>query len=332
MEADPYTPSNIYVEALNRFRLTQTKYTELKGKDKKNKFHRSDLTKANKANKRAEIRFIEMFLEACQIYIDKHGLEENDTVFKSLEEFFDAIGNSGESKELVQLVLGKRSNSLCLDHIIRSKAVPTELKTVLQSSDFFRGLRKKAMKTKGGAEDAAGGVLAIEMFGLGEKEVTNLHMEAHDIYAQRSILWLLNEKPKLKDRQMDNNKNLDKMFERLQKELGLDDDKKGSSVQRRYELNDDNKRKLFAAARKQRESARLYWSVAYILLLQEKTSVEPSVTLPLTDTDKEVANAIYKMLNASWFRAVSQPAENEGGDFGLYSAAPPESSGADFRF
>ena len=108
MEADPYTPSNIYVEALNRFRLTQTKCTELKGKDKKNKFHRSDLAKANKANKRAEIRFIEMFLEACQIYIDKHGLEENDTVFKSLKDFLTSL----------EIVGNRRSwYSLCLERV-----------------------------------------------------------------------------------------------------------------------------------------------------------------------------------------------------------------------
>ena len=54
-------------------------------------------------------------------------------------------------------MLGRHSKYLCLDHIIRSGAVPSGLDDVLQSSDFLRVLMTKAIATNGGAEDAAGG-------------------------------------------------------------------------------------------------------------------------------------------------------------------------------
>ena len=76
----------------------------------------------------------------------------------------------------------------------------------------------------------------------------------------------------------------------------------------------------------------VYWFVAYFLLKLENGGKEPVGKVPLTQFEKDGANALYSMLGPTWFRGGSQPAENEGGGIDLYSASPPESSGADFRF
>ena len=140
---------------------------------------KAKLGAANKSNRRAEENFIAMFLEAVEVYLDKYETPgQDDRIFKNLKKFFREIGNRTDAKALVELVLQRNLNSLCLDGIIRSSAVPNELDNVLNSSKFFTELITRAQTTNGGAEDAAGAVLAIELFGLGDKEVNMLRAMA----------------------------------------------------------------------------------------------------------------------------------------------------------
>ena len=213
--------------------------------------------------------------------------------------------------------------------------MPSGLDDVLQSSDFLRVLMTKAIETDGGAEGAAGGVLAIDMFGLGEDEITKLHTNARDVYTELAIRWMLKRELVLPDRKVADETKW-RFLPRVN--VGSNDVKKRNPVRRGYELDDDQKRKLAVAREKKTGKTSLYWTVAYIILMMEKGGNGPDGenVIPLSLWEMEGAKTIYKIISqqrdGDSSGTVQQPAETEGDGSALYSAASPESSDADFRF
>ena len=371
MEGEPFThdqaPTSAYVNALAKLESTQRhkektekdlEYTQntwntrneiasrLKNGKKKDELREKtmrfnlDMRKknfelANKSNKKAEDRFIAMFLEAVEVYLDviAEGSIKRDryciAISTSLEEFFRKVGNNPNWKQLVGLVVGRDSNYLCLDHIIRSNAVPTALKRLIESSELLGLLETKAKLTDGWAEDVAGGVLAIDMFELDKDQITMLHNNARNVYTELAIRWMLGRELVLSERNVSYEKKWS--FVPDVKE-GSDDGKNTSPARRGYELKDHHKRKLVGAREMHKRKTSLYWTFAYMILMIEKggKKVDEDSILPLSKWEKEGAETIYKIMFEQQETREWQPDQETGGN--AFSAAPPESSGADFRF
>ena len=289
------------------------------------KKHKTNLAAANKAKKTAENRFIAMFLEAVEVYLDisaditSENKRQCDPISESLQEFFQRVGKHPGPKKLPELVLGKGINNLCLDHLCRSKAVPSGLKLLIQSSDFLKLVQEKAMITDGGAVDVVGGVLAIDMFKLDENEITKLYTEARDVYIEFAVRWMLDRPVELPDRRVGYETKWSFVPELKE---GSDDVKKRYPVRRGYELTYAQKLKLAVAREKQTEKTSLYWTFAYIILRMENGGEKPANDdiVPLEKWEKEGAEAIYKIISG------------QGNGVDAFFVAPAEGSGSDFRF
>jgi hypothetical protein len=274
--------------------------------------------RANYERKRAANRFNAKLSEAVCLFRDFHKDEKmNEGILNTLEVFFRKIKDSGRSA-LLFLDLVKDENPFCLDHVFRCNVVPDFLEDVLSSSKFFSGLQKKAIETQGGFEDAAGGFLAIKMFKLDEDAQNKLIAGAKEPSTRKAMMWLMDKTPEESDKRFVDDLTDD--LNKLKKRAGLDEAPKSVLVQRDYELTEADKCKLTAAVQKQMEEFPVHWFVAYFLFKWENPDKE-LVGGPLNKFEKDGANALYEMF-----------IEKEGVQPSLYSAAPPESSGADFRF
>ena len=159
------------------------------------------------------------------------------------------------------------------------------------------------------------------MFKLDEDAQNKLIAGAKEPSTRKAMMWLMDKTPEESDKRYVDDLTDD--LNKLKKRAGLDEAPKSVLVQREYELTEDDKCKLTAAVQKQMEKFPVHWFVAYFLFKLENHDKE-LVGVPLAKFEKDGANALYEMFNEN------EGVRNYADD--LYSAAPPESSGADFRF
>ena len=286
---------------------------------------------ATEARKKAESRFITKLSEAVGLFRDFNADKGvNEDIQNTIKEFFRKIKESGRTQALFMLLV-KDENPFCLDHVFRCGVVPEFLEGVLPSSKFFGGLKKKAIETRGRIEDAAGGVLAIKMFGLNEEAKHNLVARAKEPFVHQAMMWLMSKTPEESGERYIDDSMIDDLTA-LQKRAGLDEVTKSVLDRREYELDEADKCKLAAAVQKQMKKIPVHWFVAYFLFKLENGGTELVGRVPLTEFEKKGANALYSMFSLYTVRAEREPDENEGGGIDLYSAAPPENISAGFRF
>jgi len=162
-----------------------------------------------------------------------------------------------------------------------------------------------------------------------------LHTEARNVYTELAIRWMLGRELVLPERNVSYEKKW--RFVPDVKE-GSDDGKNTSPARRGYELKDHHKRKLVGAREMHKRKTSLYWTFAYMILMIEKSDkkidkdIDKDSILPLSEWEKEGAETIYKIMSEQQETRGWQPDQETGGEGLSFSAAPPESSGADFRF